>query len=69
MKDISYSSAFRSLMNAQVCTRPDIVYPVRKLGKYLCNLEIDYWKTAKKVMWCLQKTKNYMLTYRRFDQL
>ena len=30
---------------------------------------MENWKAAKKVMRCLQGTKDYMLTYRRFDQL
>ena len=37
MKDISYASAVESLMYAQVCTRADIAYVVRKLDRYLCN--------------------------------
>ena len=32
---------------------PDIAYVVEKLDKYMCNLEIDHWKAAKKVMWYL----------------
>ena len=42
MKDISYASAVESLMYAQVCTCPDIVYTVEKLERYLINPEIDH---------------------------
>ena len=31
-----------SLMYAQVCTRPDIAYVVRMLGRYLSNPSMDY---------------------------
>jgi len=56
-------------MYAQVCTRPDIVYIVGVLGRYLSNLGMDHWKATKRVMRYLKRTKGYMLTYRRSDQL
>ena len=34
MKNISYASAVGSLMYAQVCTRPDIIYAIGVLGLY-----------------------------------
>ena len=58
MKKIPYALAVRSLMYAQVCTRPDIAYVVGVLGKYQSNLGIDHWKDANKVMRYLQGTKN-----------
>ncbi|KAL6315384.1 hypothetical protein AAG906_000494 [Vitis piasezkii] len=54
MQKIPYASAVGSLMYAQVCTRPDIAYIVG---------------ITKRVMRYLQRTKEYMLTYRRLDQL
>ncbi|KAH9656751.1 hypothetical protein KPL70_022797 [Citrus sinensis] len=69
MEKIHYSSAIVSLMYAQVCTRPDIAFIVGMLGRYLSNPGMDHWKTAKRVMRYLQRTKEYMLTYRRSDQL
>ena len=56
-------------MYAQVCTLPDIAYIVGMLGRYLSNPGMDHWKAAKRVMRYLQRTKDYMLTYRRSDQL
>ena len=50
MKNISYDSVIGSLMYAQVCTRPDITFAVRMLGRYQSNLVVDYWRAAKKVM-------------------
>ena len=69
MQKIPYASAVGSLMYAQVCTRPDIAYIVGMLGRYLSNPGMDHWKAAKRVMRYLQRTKDYMLTYRRSDQL
>ena len=37
MKDIPHASAVESLMYAQVCTRPEIVYTIEKLTRYLIN--------------------------------
>jgi len=69
MKKIPYVSAIGSLMYAQVCTRPDIAYIVGVLGRYLSNPGMDHWKAAKRVMRYLKRTRGYMLTYRRSDQL
>lgn len=69
IQKIPYASAIGSLMYAQVCTRPDIAYIVGVLGRYLSNPGMDHWKAAKRVMRYLQRTKDYMLTYRRSDQL
>ena len=39
------------------------------LGRYQSNPSIDNWKAIKKVLRYLQGTKDYMLTYRRTDNL
>ena len=39
------------------------------LGRYLSNPGKDDWIAAKHVMRYLQRTKDYMLTYRKLDQL
>ncbi|CAM8984117.1 unnamed protein product [Rhodiola kirilowii] len=69
MKNIPYASAVGSIMYAQVCTRPDIAYAVGVLERYQSNPGIDHWKAAKKVLRYLQGTKDYMLMYRRTDNL
>ncbi|KZV51821.1 hypothetical protein F511_11198 [Dorcoceras hygrometricum] len=69
MQKIPYNSAIGSLMYAQVCTRPDIAYIVGVLGRYLSNPGMDHWKTAKRVMRYLKRIRNYMLTYRKSDNL
>ena len=56
-------------MYAQVCTCLNIAYIVRMIGKYLSNPRMDHWKAAKKVIRYLQRTKDYMLTSMRLDQL
>ncbi|KAL0413871.1 UNVERIFIED_CONTAM: Secreted RxLR effector protein [Sesamum radiatum] len=56
-------------MYAQVCTRPDITFAVGILGRYQSNPGLDHWRAAKKVMRYLQGTKDYMLMYRRTENL
>ena len=67
MQKIPYASAVGSLMYAQVCKHLDIAHIVGMLDRYLSNSGMDHWKAAKKVMRYLQRTKDYMLTYRRSD--
>ena len=69
MQQIPYASTIGSLMYAQVCKRPDIAYIVGMLGRYLSNPRKDHGIAAKRVMRYLQRTKDYMLTYRKLDQL
>ena len=56
-------------MYAQVCTRPDITFAVNMLGRYQSNPGIIHWRAKKKVLRYLQGTKDFMLTYRRTDNL
>ncbi|KAK7341990.1 hypothetical protein VNO80_24931 [Phaseolus coccineus] len=58
-----------SLMYAQVCTRPDIAFIVEVLGRYLSNPGLQHWTTAKRMLRYLKKTKDYVLTYRRSENL
>ena len=69
MKNIPYASAVGSLMYVPVCTRPDIAFTVGMLGRYQSNPGMDHWKATKKVMRYLQGTKDYMLMYRRTNNL
>lgn len=69
IKHITYASVVRSLMYAQVCTRTDIAFAVGMLGRYQSNPGIDHWRAAKKVLRYLQRTKDYILTYRRSNNL
>ena len=69
MKAVPYSSVVGNLMYAQVCTRPDITFVVGVLGRYLSNHGQSHWKMAKKVLKCIQGTKDLMLTYRHTNTL
>ena len=69
MTDISYASIVGSLMYAQTCTRLDISFAVRMLGRYHNNSGTDHWKAAKKMLRYSQGIKDHMLTYRSSDIL
>jgi hypothetical protein len=69
MKAIPYASAIESLQYAQVCTRPDLAFVTRLLGRYQGNPGIEHWRLVKKVLHYLQGIKGLMLTYRRSDSL
>jgi hypothetical protein len=69
MENVPYASVVGSLMYAQVCTRPDNAFAVNSLGRYLSNPGLGHWKAVKKVLRYLQVTKDYMLTYKKSDQL
>ncbi|XP_068657850.1 secreted RxLR effector protein 161-like [Aristolochia californica] len=69
MKGSPYASTIGSLMYVQICITPDITFAIGMLGRYQSNPGFDYWRIAKKVMRYLQGTKNYMLMYRRKDNL
>ncbi|XP_075078492.1 secreted RxLR effector protein 161-like [Nicotiana tabacum] len=69
MKGTPYASLVGSLMYAQVCTRPDIVFAVGMFCRYQSNLGLDHWKAGKKVLRYLQGTKDFKLTYKYSDSL
>ena len=50
MKSIPYASAARSIMYAQVCTRPDLAFVTGMLGKFQSNPGPEHWKLAKKTL-------------------
>ena len=69
MKNIPSASTVGSLMYAQICIRPNIVFIIGMLGRYQSNPGIDHWKAAKTVMRYLQRTKDYMFMNRQTDNL
>ena len=69
MKNISYASIVGSLMYARVCSRPDINFALEMLDRYQSNSDIKHWIAAKMIMKHLKRTKDFMLKFRKFDQL
>jgi len=69
MKNIPCASAVGSIMYAQVCTRPDLAFVTGMLGRFQSNPGPEHWKLVKKTLRYMQGTKDYMLTYRKSDNL
>lgn len=69
MKNIHYTFVVGGLMYAQVCNRLDFAYVLGIPSRYQNNSGLEHWKTTKKVMRCLQGTKDYKLTYRHSNNL
>ena len=62
---VLYASAIKSLMRARVFIRPNLVYIVIMLGRYLNNPVWIIRKQKTGYMRYLQRTKHYMLTSRK----
>jgi hypothetical protein len=58
MKLIPYALAIRSIMYAQVYTRPDLAFVTGLLGRFQSNPWIKHWKADKKTLHYLQGTKH-----------
>ena len=69
MKNISYVSVVGNLMYAQVYIRLDITFFVRMLRKYQSNSGTNHWRVAKNVLRFFQGTKDYVLMYKRTNNL
>jgi hypothetical protein len=66
---IPYASTVRSIMYDQVCMCPDLAFVTRLLSRFQSNLGMKHWKAAKKTLRYLQGTKDYILTYKKNDNL
>ena len=64
-----YASAIGSLHYAQVCTRPDLSFVTRVLGRYQSNPGIEHWKMVKKALRYVRGTTGLMLTYKKTESL
>jgi hypothetical protein len=69
MENVPYASAVGSLMYAQVCTRPDLAFATGVFSRYQKNLGWAHWIGVKKSLRYCQGTKDYMLNYRRTNDL
>jgi hypothetical protein len=63
MSHVPYASAVGSLMDAMVCTRPDIAHAVGVLSRYMSKPGKEHWTTVKRVFRYLCGTTSYGLCY------
>ncbi|XP_050121377.1 secreted RxLR effector protein 161-like [Malus sylvestris] len=69
MRDKPYASLVGSVMYAQVFTRPDLAFALSVLGRFQSNPGIAHWNVGKKVLRYLKKTRDYVLSYHRVQNL
>lgn len=62
-KNIQYREAVGSLMHLAVVSRPDIMYAVSLVSRYLNCYDQTHWNVVKKIMRYLKGTKDYGLCY------
>lgn len=62
-KTIQYREAVGSLMHLAIVSRPDIMFGVSLVSRYLNCYDHTHWNVVKKIMKYLKETKNYGLQY------
>ena len=67
MAKVPYASAIGSFMYAMVCTRPDIVYAVGIVSRYMSNLGKQHWEAVKWILRYLRRTADSALCFRQSD--
>ena len=69
MSKVPYSNAIGSLMNAIMCTRPDISHVVRVVSKYMHDLGKRHWHAVKQILRYILNTVDVGLMPERDDNL
>ena len=63
MNMIPYASAIGSIMDAMLCTRPDVSYALSVTSKYQSNPGMGHWVAVKNILKYLRRTKDVLLIY------
>nr|GEY88133.1 retrovirus-related Pol polyprotein from transposon TNT 1-94 [Tanacetum cinerariifolium] len=63
MSKVPNTNAVGSLMYFMVCTRPDMVYAVSVVSRYLANPSKNHWEAVKWILKYLRGTANVGLVY------
>lgn len=58
-----------NLMYSQVCTRTNVTFIVRMLGRYQSKSDLKHWRATKEVRRYLKRIKDFMLGSRENDNL
>ncbi|GJR94831.1 retrovirus-related pol polyprotein from transposon TNT 1-94 [Tanacetum coccineum] len=65
MSKVPYANDVGSLMYLMVCTRPDIVYAISIMSRYLSNPGKNHWEAVKWILKYLKGTADVGLVYGR----
>lgn len=66
--NVPYREAIGSLIFAAVTTRPDIMFAVSVLSRFLTNFNNSHWNAAKRVFKYLKATRTHGIKYVRNDK-
>jgi hypothetical protein len=66
---LRYSQIIGSLMNLASAMRPDILFAVSKLSRFVSNPRDEHWKAHKRVMRYLKGTTSYGIHYARYPKV
>ena len=58
MSNVPYASALGSLMNAMLCTQPDICFAVGLVSCYQSNPGLAHWQAVKRIFRYLRGTSD-----------
>lgn len=64
MENKPYRQVVGSLMFAATVSRPDIMFAVSMVSRFLNNPGVDHWNAAKRIMKYLQGTKDMTIRYK-----
>ncbi|KAG8496510.1 hypothetical protein CXB51_008987 [Gossypium anomalum] len=65
MSHVPYFSAVGSLMYAMVCSRPDLLYAVSAISRYIANPGKEHWKAVQWILSYLRGTTDVCLQFGR----
>jgi hypothetical protein len=63
MSRVPYSSAVGSLMDAMVCTTPNIAHAVGVVSKYMNNPSKEHWEAVKWILRYFRGTTTHALCF------
>ncbi|XP_052888003.1 secreted RxLR effector protein 161-like [Gossypium arboreum] len=69
MSKIPYASAIGSIINAMLCTCPDVSYTLSMTSRYQVDPDEGHWTTVKNILKYLRRTKDTFLIYGGEEEL
>ena len=63
MSRVPYASTIGSIINAMLCTRPDVSYALSVTSRYQANPGIKHWNAVNNILKFLRRTKDMFLVY------
>ena len=65
MINVPYSNAVGSIMYNMICIRPNLVYSISVLSRYMANPGREHWEAIKWLLRYIKYSINHGLIYKR----